>query len=95
MIFFNEKLAHITYTEQQELHFVHSILLDILNFLNLLVVIGTKCTTETTILVSVQYRNPNWLILSADTVTNTETTFQRENLVTNSMGYFFNHKRAP
>ena len=35
------------------------------------------------------------LIVSADTVTNTETTFQRENLVTNSMGYFFNHKRAP
>ena len=24
----------------------------------------------------------------------TETTFQRENLVTNNMGYFFNHKRA-
>ena len=31
-----------------------------------------------------------WIpIVSADT----ETTFQ--NLVTNSMGYFFNHKRAP
>ena len=25
----------------------------------------------------------------------TETTFQRENLVSNSMGYFFHHKRAP
>ena len=25
----------------------------------------------------------------------TETTFQRENLVSNSMGYFFRHKRAP
>ena len=27
-------------------------------------------------------------ILLADTVTDTKTTFQRENLVTNSMGYF-------
>ena len=35
-----------------------------------------------------RYRNLNWLILLADTITNTETTFQRENLVTNSMGYF-------
>ena len=26
---------------------------------------------------------PNWVILSADTVTDTETPFQRENLVTN------------
>ena len=33
-------------------------------------------------------------ILSADTVTDTETTFHRESLVTNSMGYFFNHRRA-
>jgi hypothetical protein len=29
------------------------------------------------------------------TVTDTETTFQRENLVTNSKGYFFHHKRVP
>ena len=28
----------------------------------------------------------------ADTVTDTKTTFQRENLVIDSMGYFFNHK---
>ena len=50
---------------------------------------GLTGVTETTILVSVQNRNPNWLILSADTGTDTETTFQRENLVTNSMEYFF------
>jgi hypothetical protein len=56
-----------------------------------LYVLGLK----TTILVSVRNQNLNWLILSADTVTDTETTFQRENLVTNSMGYFFNHKRDP
>ena len=55
------------------------------------------CTTETTILVSVRYRyrNPIWLIVLADTVTDTETTFQMENLVTNSIGYFFNYKRTP
>ena len=29
------------------------------------------------------------------TVTDTETTFSRENLVTDSMRYFFHHKRAP
>ena len=28
-------------------------------------------------------------------ITKTETTLQRENLVTDSMGYFFHHKRAP
>ena len=33
--------------------------------------------------------NLNWPILSADTLTNTETTFQWKNLVTNTMGYFF------
>ena len=38
---------------------------------------------------------PNWPILLADTVTITKTTFQRENLVTDIMRYFFNHKRAP
>ena len=55
-----------------------------------------QCTTETTILVLFRYRyqNPNGLIVSADSVTDTETTFQRENLVTKSMGYFFNHKKA-
>ena len=39
---------------------------------------------ETAILVSVrdQNRNQNWLILLADAVIDTETTFQRENLVT-------------
>ena len=47
-----------------------------------------QCTTETTILVQVRYRNrnPNWPILSADSVTNTKTdtvtdtktTFQRQ-----------------
>ena len=42
------------------------------------------------------YRNwkINWWILSADTITDTQTTFQRENLVTDSMGYFFHPKRA-
>ena len=35
-------------------------------------------------------RNPNWPILSTNTVT--ETTIQRENLVANSVGYFFLHK---
>ena len=56
-----------------------------------------KCTTETIILVSVWYRNrnSNWRTISADTVTDTETTIERKNLVTNSMGYFFNHKKAP
>ena len=39
--------------------------------------------------------NPNWRILSANTVTDTETTSQRKNLVTDSIGYFFHHKRAP
>ena len=34
-------------------------------------------------------RNPNWPILSADTVADTKTTFQRENLVTDSMRFFF------
>ena len=33
-------------------------------------------------------------IISADTVTDTETTFQRENLVTNIVEYFFLDKRA-
>ena len=37
---------------------------------------------------------PKLPILSVDTVTDTETTFQRENLVTDSMGHFFHHKRA-
>ena len=32
---------------------------------------------------------------STDTVTNTETTFKRENLVTDSMRVSFHHKRAP
>ena len=40
-----------------------------------------QCGTETTSLVQVQYRNPNWPMLSAIIVTNTETTFQMENLV--------------
>ena len=31
---------------------------------------------------------------STDTVTNTETTFQRENLVSDSMVYFFHSKKA-
>ena len=31
----------------------------------------------------------------ADTVTDTETTFQSENLEPNSMRYFFHPKRAP
>ena len=40
-------------------------------------------TIITTILVYVRHRNqnPNWPILLADTVTDTETPFQRENLV--------------
>ena len=57
-----------------------------------------QCTTETTILVQVQYqnRNPNQTILLADTVTNTEATFQRENLVTNSMyGGIFSIIKGP
>ena len=56
-----------------------------------------QCTTETTILVQFRYRNRNlnWLIVSADTVTDTETTFQRENVVTNSMGYFSHLKTGP
>ena len=47
--------------------------------------------TETTILDQVQYwhRNPNWPILSADTVTNTKTTFQRKNLVTNTRSMYY------
>ena len=36
--------------------------------------------------------NPNWPILLADSVTDTETTSQRENLVTDSVGHSFNHK---
>ena len=36
-----------------------------------------------------------WQILSADTVTDTETTFLRKNLVTDSLRVFFHHKRAP
>ena len=51
--------------------------------------------TETTILVIGPVLNPKSANTVIDTVTNTETTFQRENLVTNSMGYFFNNKRAP
>ena len=43
-------------------------------------------------LVRYRNQNPNWLILSADTVTDAETIFQKKNLVTNSMGHFFNHK---
>ena len=33
-------------------------------------------------------------VLLADTATDTKTTFQRENLVIDSMGYFFHHKGA-
>ena len=53
--------------------------------------------TETTIFVSVRYRNrnPNWQKLLADTVTNKKTTFQRENLVTDSTRYFFFIIRGP
>ena len=39
-------------------------------------------------------KTQNWPILLADTSTDTETTFQRENLVTDSVGYFFHHKGA-
>ena len=42
-----------------------------------------------------QYRNPNWKILSADTLIDTETTFQREYLVTDIIRYIFHYKRAP
>ena len=34
-------------------------------------------------------------MLSADTVTDTETTFQRQNITANNMWYYFNHKRGP
>ena len=43
----------------------------------------------------VQQPNPNQLILSANTVTDTETAFQRKNVVTDSKGYFFQNNRAP
>ena len=33
-------------------------------------------------------------VLSIDTLTDNETTFQRDNLVTYSMWHFFHHKRA-
>ena len=32
---------------------------------------------------------PKLAVFSADTVTNTKTIFQKKNLVTNSVGYFF------
>ena len=51
--------------------------------------------TETTILVIGPVLNPKSANTVIDTVTNTETTFQRKNLVTNCMGYFFHHRRAP
>ena len=47
------------------------------------------------VLVQYRNRNSNWPIILADTVTNTETTLQREKLVAKTMGYFFNHKRDP
>ena len=44
-------------------------------------------------------QNRNWPIPSANTVTdtetNTESTFQKKNLVTDSMGYFFHHNMVP
>ena len=35
---------------------------------------------------------PNWPIILADTVTDTETTFQMKNVETKRQGTFFNHR---
>ena len=43
----------------------------------------------------VRNQNPNLPILLADTVTDTETTFQIKNIITDRNEYFFQHKMAP
>ena len=57
--------------------------------------LAISCNYDFLIKSLVYDRNHYWPILSADTVTDTktdtETTFQRENL----MGYFSHYKRAP